>query len=144
MDREFDQDPNAPDALDTVNAAMALIEGEFLQSAERDLAILREAIAALATRAAPREAEIARIGHLAHDLRGQSGAFGYMALGEFAGSLHEYARQGAPGDAALVAQAHCEALAEALSARRKGPLGRAEEETLSALHHLTGVPKTAI
>jgi chemotaxis protein histidine kinase CheA len=118
---------------ETLRAAMAAIEDEFLASASRELDLLRQALDALRSDPNRFDEHLDRVGALAHDLKGQCGAFGFEVLGSAAESLHAYVRNGACAAAAEIVEAHIETLADFFDARIRGPGGAAEAAKLDRL-----------
>lgn len=74
--------PSAEDlrAIKKAEAVIANLAGKYLEVVAEDLQNLQAAAAKFKSDAANREAHLKRVFHIAHDMKGQGGSFGYPLI----------------------------------------------------------------
>lgn len=133
-------EPALAESLARAEAAVARLAADYPNWALSDLARARAAAAALSQgTAAEAAAALAALRAVAHDMKGQGGAFGYPLVTRFAQSLGRLAAGLAvPPDAASLAavEAHLDALALVLERRIAGEGGAAGRRLAERLETL--------
>jgi hypothetical protein len=119
-----------PDDLARAEAALAGLAADYIQWAEADMARLKDALGC-ALAEGEREAAVAELFAIAHDVKGQAGTFGYGLLSTLGGRLCKLI-QATPDDTAAMA-ALVNAMAEVVAARLSGDGGERGQALLAAL-----------
>lgn len=121
-----------PQALARAEAALADLSHDYLTWAATDIAAMRACLAEVHDHPGDGKDGLARLHHIAHDMKGQAGTFGYPLVTEIGLRLCRLLQECAIPDLAVVA-AHVDALADVVEQRLAGDGGEAGRNLLGRL-----------
>ncbi len=132
--------PGAVDlkTLERAEAVIAEMADDYLKWAEDDLVKLEEAFASLAAGSGDAKANIDRVYHICHDMKGQGGSFGYTlmtAIGTLLCRYLEKLEAAGPEDHEVV-RLHLDAMKLVIAQRMTGDGGQAGDALLVGLQQV--------
>lgn len=124
-----------PEALERAETVIADLADDYLTWAEEDLTKLQTAMANLKAAKGDNSAEVEAIFHVAHDVKGQGGSFGYQLMTEIGDHLCRFLE---PLESANPAQigvigVHIDALRLVVFENMKGAGGKAGDSLYKGL-----------
>ncbi|MBW7851255.1 MAG: Hpt domain-containing protein [Rhodospirillales bacterium] len=124
-----------PDVLDKAEALIAGMQGDYLEWVQDDLKKAQEFFDRAVADAAGRMGHLKEVYHVAHDIKGQGGSFGYPLMTAIANQLCRYLEhleEAATADLDLV-KVHIDALRLVIGSRMQGDGGTAGANIMRGL-----------